>query len=308
MQRQYFRAGVTRHFVKVPFCCFRAVGLGMKRYSVFGSISVIGLSIFSAYLSAQSGPRHLPMPTVKPCGSPSGVTLRDDKSEALAALHKAVSAMDPNGVYSSAKMFTISGQFSDARTKTNAGEAKGTFAYKEDHSSAHGLRSRTTEINGESHSSQVADGQVSPAPAVLGSSTPAKLAFVPKSVYFPLALLLEELSNSKVTAALIRERANSPTSGEFPGLTHIRTVNETSSQSMLYETEDWYLDPATSLPIFVGYELPVIGKPTSCVETYAKYEGFATMSQAYIPTSVLLRRGGDTIRIATIQTLGYSVQ
>lgn len=284
--------------------------LCMDRCKLLLILATLSVLFGLQQMLAQADHPSVPMSTVKPCGMSSGTVSGANSAEALALLKTAVSKMDVAGSYSASRAFTITGSLSDLQTKTSTAPESGTFTFKEDHSVPNGAQTHTSVVNGRMQSIKILNGQfiTPPVSMVNGTTQPAKLPFVPKSFYFPLAILSDEISNPAIVASFIADQPNSTKSSAFAGLRHIQTVNSATSASKLYEVEDWYIDPSTSLPVFVGYQLPTTGKVTTCVEAYAHFSTFATVGKSYVPTTITQRRGAGTVRTATIQTLGYTAQ
>ncbi len=256
------------------------------------------------------GQLSAPLPTAKSCGAPPARGIQVNKQDMLSSLKEAVSAMDPTGAYRATKRFAISGELSDFNRSQHSATTVGTFRIQEDHTVADGNFSREFVVNGVSSNLTRTNGQVASTPGSGASDYINKLAFVPKSYIFPLALFQDELENKNVVAYSVPPLSGIPVNRSLASLQHILVVNLSSSKTTRYEVEDWYFDPNTHLPVFVRHEQPTLNRSSSrssssCVAVYTHFGDYQNVSGTLVPTSVYTEHGGASVRTFAIQALTY---
>ena len=256
-------------------------------------------------LKSQTTVVPVPGPIAKRCGASLPRSVVAPSSYALSLLKEAVSVMDSTAAYQSIKQFAISGTLSDFSRSTKSSTEVGTFQIQENHSVPNGDFSRDFVVNGASSSLTRTAGQIVSTAGYGETPNGTKLAFMPKSFAFPLAVLEDELQNPKVVAISISARPGPTQNGGLASLQHIRIQNLTDAKSSVFETEDWYFDLQSHLPVLVGHELPTENSPSSCIQVFTHFGKYRNLSGALVPTSIYTERGSSSVRTMTVQTLTY---
>jgi len=262
------------------------------------------------HLQSQATDMSAPQPTAKTCGAPPARGIRVNEEDALSSLKHAVSTMDPTGVYRSTKKLAIAGELSDFNWSQHSTKTVGTFRIQEDHTVANGNFSREFVVDGVSSSLSRTNGQISSTSSTGVPNDVTKNLFTPKSYFFPLAVLQDELENKNVVAYSVLSSPGTLETKSLESFQHIVVVNLSDTSTARNEVEDWYLDPKTHLPVLIRHELPTLnssssGRSYSCVAVYTHFGDYQNVSGVLIPTSVYTQQGGSSVRTATIQTLKY---
>lgn len=256
-------------------------------------------------LRSQAAVLPVPGPTAKRCGAGGLRAAIAPGSDALPLLKEAVSAMDPESAYQGVRRFSISGVLSDFSRSIKSSTDVGTFQIQENHSVPDGDFSRQYVVNGTSSTLARTNGQIVSTAGHSEGPNGKALLYTPKSFAFPLAVLEDELHNSKVVAVLISAQPGPTQNGSLASLQHIRIQNSADAERSVFETEDWYFDPQSHLPVLVGHELPTENSPSSCVVVFTHFGEYRSLSGALVPTSIYTERGGTSLRTITVQTLTY---
>jgi hypothetical protein len=257
-------------------------------------------------LGAQAVANFIPEPTARTCGISAGQAVKASEANALALLKQSVSSMDAKGLYGGTKKFNISGVLSDFDRVQKASTQIGSFAFQEDHTVSNGNYNHEFVVNGVSRGVTRVNGVINRQPNDSDNSDAVgKLAFVPKSYIFPLALLADDVVNPAISVYFVSERPGLPPNKSLASLRHVRVINRADAKTARYEVEDWYIDPKTFLPILVGHQLPTLGNSPTCVEVYTGYSAYQSISGSLVPTAISTHRGGPKVRTTTIQTLNY---
>ena len=267
-------------------------------------ILLCGVMGMTSAAISQTADVPIPNPVVKACSAPlrNAPMLSDQDGHQF--LQKVVDALDPKGIYTGPKKFTISGILRDVDSIKSASTAVGTFSIQEDHTTHQGDYMRQFVVNGVTHTKTSSVGHVTSSVSD-GSKLSSSLSRVQlKSYYFPLAVIEEELRNHKSKILLIKAPVEIFFSQSLAGLVHVEVIDEDQDNTN-FRTEEWYFDPKTYMPVLVAHQIPVQKSESRCMLQYIHYDNYQNFSGVFAPTEVFANEGRTPRRIATVEHMNF---
>ena len=135
------------------------------------------------------------------------------------------------------------------------------------------------------------------------TSLPLHVALASPAFHLPGLLLSREVNDASYTLMMI---GNTTLSNGQPAV-QVRTLSAAYPEYPSVTQQDWFFDPATSLPLEVQFPTPTTISPSDCVTSTIDFGSYQPISDILVPFALTITQDGSPPTAASISGTAFNV-